>query len=332
MIRRRLRQIFFLLGLIFLIYLLRQIGWDTLAQGFRRLGWVLVLILLLSGIKYVISAFAWAAAFFPDERQSWRELFGYRLAGEALSYLSLAGPLVGTPVKASLLPRVRFLPALASTLLETTVNTLAGTSVIVAGLVLLLLWHAPGNMLRYASYLAILVLLAFVFAFLYALKHRVPMLTGPWRHLRFIPGLSAPKLGEKLLLVEQRMHRLRAERPGALLLIFILSFAAQGLALLEIYVVVVPLGIAPTLSSLLVLEGVTKLAKALFFFVPARIGADEGSTVGVFALLGFSPATGLMLALARRLRAIFWSAAGLAVLLAHSMRSISRQPEVEARS
>lgn len=31
------------------------------------------------------------------------------------------------------------------------------------------------------------------------------------------------------------MHRLRAERPGALLLILSLSFVAQGLGLLEIY-------------------------------------------------------------------------------------------------
>lgn len=187
MTRRTLKQVFFLLGLTLFVYILHQAGWATLAHGFRRLAWFLLLVLLLSGIRYVIGALAWAAAFFADERQSWHELFGYRLAGEALSYLSLAGPLVGTPAKASLLPRVRFLPALASTLLETTVNIIAASVVIVAGLVLLVLWHAPGSTLRYASYLAIPILVAFVFGFLYALKHQVPLLTGPWKRLRFIP-------------------------------------------------------------------------------------------------------------------------------------------------
>jgi hypothetical protein len=295
------------------------------------MGWFLVLILVLSGIRYVISTFALAAAFFPDERQSWPSLFGSRLAGEAMNYLSIAGPLLGEPVKASLLRGVRFAPALASTLLETTVNAIAAGLVSVAGLVALLLWHTPGDTLRYAGYAAILILPALGAGFLYVLKYQLPFLTWPWRRLQHISWLSSPKLGEHLALIQKRMHRLSAERPGALWLIFLLSFVNQGLGLVEISAVVVPLGITPGLSGVLVMEATTKLAKALFFFLPGRLGADEGSSAGIFALLGFAPAAGVTLALARRSRAIFWSAVGLAFLLARSVKSLPQRNEVEAR-
>jgi len=331
MTRRRFNQISFLLGFALFLYLLRRVGWDSLVHDFRLIGWFLVLILVLSGIKYVISAWAWAAAFFPEERQSWPTLFGYRLAGEAMNYLSIAGPLLGEPVKASLLRGVGFAPALASTLLETTVNAIAGSLVTIAGLAVLVGWHASGNTLRYAGTGAMLILLALGVGFLYALKYRLPFLTWPWQRLRHIAWLSSPKLGENLALIEGRMHRLSAERPGALGLIFLLSFVNQGLALLEIYAVIIPLGITLKFSSVLVMEAFTKLAKALFFFVPARIGADEGSSAGIFALLGLAPTAGVTLALARRLRAIFWSAVGLAFLLAHSVKPGSPRPEMEDR-
>lgn len=326
----RSKQILFLLGLGFLVYLLRQTGWNALADGFRRLGWFLILILVLSGFKYVLSALAWSAAFFPEERQSWRQLFGYRVAGEAMNYLSFAGPFLGEPVKASMLQGVRFLPGLASTLLESTVNTIAATQVSVAGLALLLR-SLPGGVARVTGDATILLLLGLTLGFLYVLRNRVRFLTGSWRALRWIPKLSSPQLGEKLRLIEERMHRLSFERPAAFSLMFLLSFAAQGLALLEIYLVLASLGITPSLSTILVIEAFTKLAKAVFFFVPTRIGADEGSSAGILALLGFSPAAGVMLALARRLRALFWSVAGLGFLLAHGRGFGSRRPEVQVR-
>lgn len=331
MTRRRFNQILFLLGLALFVYLLRRAGWDALVHDFRLMGWFLVLILVLSGIKYTISALAWATAFFPEERQSWLALFGSRLAGEAMNYLSVAGPVLSEPVKASMVRGVGFAPALASTLLETTVNAIAASLVTVAGLAMLVLWQASGFTLRYAGYGAILILLALGLGFLYVLKYRVPFLTWPWQRVRHISWLSSPKVGEHLALIEGRLRRLSAERPGALWLMFLLSFVNQGLGLLEIYAVVIPLGITPGLSSVLVMEAFTKLAKALFFFVPARIGADESSSASIFALLGLAPAAGVTLALARRLRATFWSAVGLTFLLARSVKPVTPRPEVEAR-
>lgn len=319
-------RISFLFGGVLLIYLVLQVGWRTLLDDFRRLGWFFLLILALSAIKYLIRSVTWAAAFFPEERQSWPKLFGYRLAGEALNYLSVAGPVLGEPVKASMLQGVRFAPALASTLLETGLNGIAAILVTVAGLAWLVVGTSSPTPFRNAGPAAILILLALGAGFLYALKRRLPVLTWPWQRLRGLRWLSSPKLGQDLALVERRMHRLSAERPGALWVMLLLGFVTQALALLEVYVVILPLGIVPRFSSVLIMEAFTKLAKAVFFFVPGRIGADEGSSAGIFAMLGLSPAAGVTLALARRLRALFWSALGLLFLLVHNVQVGREQP------
>lgn len=331
MTKRRFRQISFGLGLVLFAYLIKQLGWGHVLDDFRDLGWFFLLVLALSGAKYVVHALAWATAFFPDERQSWRRLFGSRLAGEALNYLSVAGPLLGEPTKASMLRGVRFTPGLASTLLETTVNGMAGIVVIVAGLAWLVFGHAAGSAVRYASYGGILILSGVVIGFAYILKRQLPFLTGPWKRVQRFRRRSSPEIGENLRLIEERMHRMSTERPCALGLIFLLSFIAQGFALAEVYAILIPLGVKASISGVLVVEAFTKLAKAVFFFVPARVGADEGSSAGIFALLGLGPVTGVTLALARRLRALFWSGIGLIFLMMNAVKEDAPRPEGNLR-
>lgn len=322
MISAQWNRLFFLLGAGLFVYLLHTMGWNSLTADLHRLGWFFLVVLLLSGMKYAISATAWSAAFFAEERQSWRTLFGCRVAGEAINYLSAGGPLLGEPMKASLLRGVRFLPGLTSAVLESTVNTVAATLVTVTGLALLVLWHAPGRALLYASELAIVVLLSLVAGWVYVLWRRLRMLTALGRLLARIAWMRRSNVQQKLAQFEDRLYSLSSERPAALLWIFLLSLAAQGFALLEVAVVLSSLGITPAVSTVLIIEALTKLAKSLFFFVPTRIGADEGSSAGVFVLLGLAPGAGILLALARRLRAVFWSAVGLAFLYGYGQKHV----------
>lgn len=325
---QRMKKYLFFLGLAFFFYVLQRTGWSTLAEGMQWLGGYLALIFLLSGAKYAVSAMAWSAAFLPAEKQSWRRLFGARLAGEALNYLSVAGPLLGEPVKASMLERLRFTSGLASTLLETSVNAVSASVVAIAGLELLILSYSSSRMTQFATVATVVILFGFASGFLYLLKRRVPFLSEPYRRVCRLQTASARSVMEKLLLIEQRMHRLSFERPRAFASIFLLSFAAQGLALLEIYVILLSLGIRLDFPSLLIIEGFTKVAKTVFFFVPTRIGADEGSSAGVFVLLGLPAGAGVLLALARRLRALFWSGVGLLFLWMYSRKFSQRSQAV----
>jgi uncharacterized membrane protein YbhN (UPF0104 family) len=73
------------------------------------------------------------------------------------------------------------------------------------------------------------------------------------------------------------------------------------------------LGLGASLDVVFAGEALGVLFDAVFFFVPMRIGAAEGGRMFVFRLLGFSAAIGLTLGLARRIRELAWTIAGLAI-------------------
>jgi hypothetical protein len=56
------------------------------------------------------------------------------------------------------------------------------------------------------------------------------------------------------------------------------------------------------------------LIEGAFFFVPARVGVQEGGLYTIFFALGLDPAKGFSLGLVRRLRELVWGLVGLIIL------------------
>jgi hypothetical protein len=73
-------------------------------------------------------------------------------------------------------------------------------------------------------------------------------------------------------------------------------------------------GGAATVRTALVFEAVTKIVNTAGTVVPGRLGVAEGGSALLADALGFAASHGLSLALMRRIRAIIWSAVGLAML------------------
>jgi hypothetical protein len=125
-----------------------------------------------------------------------------------------------------------------------------------------------------------------------------------------------------------RLDRLRAaarvlwrERRGALPSLMLLELAQHGLLVLEAYVLLGALGAAPTLQTSFIFEAVTKLVNTAGLLVPARVGVSEAGSALLASALGFAASHGLSLALMRRVRALIWSAVGLALLPAQEARA-----------
>jgi hypothetical protein len=74
--------------------------------------------------------------------------------------------------------------------------------------------------------------------------------------------------------------------------------------------------------TILGIEAAVRITKMTTGWIPARVGADEGGAAAAFVAFGFSPAAGLLLALARRSRDLLWCALGLGWLAwkSHQMR------------
>ena len=62
------------------------------------------------------------------------------------------------------------------------------------------------------------------------------------------------------------------------------------------------------------IETLAVTIEGILFFVPAKMGAQEGGKVLIFKAMGLDPATGLALGLVRRVRELAWAAIGLCLL------------------
>src|SRR5678815_1027922 len=78
------------------------------------------------------------------------------------------------------------------------------------------------------------------------------------------------------------------------------------------------LGAKPTLMTAFTLEATNRAINMLFSFVPARVGVDEAGSALLTSALGMGTATGVALAIVRKVRVLFWTAIGLIVFLSFS--------------
>jgi hypothetical protein len=154
---------------------------------------------------------------------------------------------------------------------------------------------------------AVVVAVAVFGAGLWFLARRQSLLSPIIR----VIGARAPKW---LLSLEQTEHQIRSFRDrqkDAARRVLMLDSIAQLLTLAEVATVFWAASIQCSFLQVLTIEAGVRIVKILGSWVPGRIGLDEGGSAASFALLGFSPAAGLILAVARRVRDLLWCAVGL---------------------
>lgn len=320
---RKIEWILLLLGLALFVVLLDRVGWGEILRQFQQLSWVFLIVLLVSACRYLARTAAWHRAFAGrTDTPSYAQLFQVRLAGESLNYLTVAGPLLGEPTKATLLrERLPLAIGLGHTLIEAGIYGLTSALVIVTGLPLMLLQVTLDAHMQRAGWLVVGLMAGILLVSWLLLRRQVRFLSAAlgWLNRGQMRRWLEPRRSY-LAELEERLLRFYAEHAGDFRAAFLWDCGAQVFAMLETYVILVALGLRVGWVDLLILEALTKVIKAMFFFVPGRVGTDEGGIAVVFELLGFGLARGIGLALVRRLRALVWSAAGLVFLSRHALR------------
>jgi hypothetical protein len=273
------------LGASAFAYALSAIGIASVEQAIVRVGWGFVAILLVSSVRELAKAAAWAQTFAGTQRLSLVDAFHARLAGEALSTLLPMGFVVGEPTKAQHVDdRMPFDAAF------------------------------KGLMLEFAFYAASLALFAIAALIL------------------FIPStaaLVAALVGVAILLVLRPVRRALAPvrrfviaQPRRACAISALEAAYHGLGIAETYMILRFLNpAAATLTAAVAFEVINRGVTIAFKMVPMRVGIDEASAAFLAKHLAIGSATGVMVALVRKLRVLFWTALGL---LAIAVRTIRR--------
>ncbi len=334
-----LQTLAFLLGLGLLIYVINRVGVQPLFDALLRIGFGFFVILGLSGLRHVLRTVSMRAAVPAEHRRiSFRNAFAARLGGEAISFLTFTGPLLGEATKVALLrKRVPLTYGVPALVVDNLLYNLSVVFFVLSGAVVMLLRYPlpPGVylvLMIIASVAATGILIAAI-----AAKRRVMLLT--W----LIDRLGELRLSPKVILkrrhhifhLESKVYDFYKHHPGAFFLMIACNLAAHAASVLEVFLALKMLGFHPQVAQAYIIESLTKVINFAFAFVPGTIGVYEGGTEVILQKgLGFTPAAGLALALVRKAAIVVWTSIGLLVLTWRTLpnawrRLLDRSPRLQ---
>jgi putative ABC transport system permease protein len=319
----------FLLGVALLVYVLRRVGVQPVFDALAQIGLGLFLLFAISGLRHLIRAAAMRVAVAPEHRKfSLWQAFITRLGGEAVSFLTFTGPILGEATKAALLKkRVPLIAGAQALVVDNLLYNLSVALFILSGAVVMLVSYdlpAPA----YYTLLLIAASATFTLALVgYALSRRVKpisWLLDKMQDRRLEPQFLRRR-DEHIHRVESYVYQFYQQRSGAFFAIVALDLVSHATSVWEVFATLRMLGHRPGMSAPYIIESLTKVINFVFGFVPATIGVYEGGTGVILHTLGYAAATGVTLGLVRKAGMIFWTALGLVVLSSRALPSATRR-------
>ena len=270
------------------VYAVRKVGVAEIADGIRAVGWGLLPILAIGGVRFLLRAQCWRLCMPPSARLPLGRAFAAFLAGDAAGNITPLGLAASEPTKV-LLTRHRLATrdAVASLAVDNVIYLASALTVVLIGA--LLMTSTVPSMVEWR----VAVMAAAAAAVVAALVAR-----------RFLRGI-----------VRQFSAVSRSQAAA----VYAIHMGFHTLSMIENYLTLYWLlgDSAPTIAQAVIFESLNRLLTLLFKFVPFRVGVDEVASGQLGLLLGIPPAAAIAGAIIRKIRNLFWTGVGLAVVAAH---------------
>jgi hypothetical protein len=283
-------------------------------------GWGLLPILALAGLRFFLRAEAWRLCTPVASRLKMRQTFMAFLAGDALGNLTPLGMIASEPTKV-LLTRHHLATreAVSSLAMDNLVYASSVIAMVATGLIVMLATvELPFEMKEWS--LAALALL-------------VVVCVGGLRMFRRSQGSASgprPAWIERLVMLRSSVIEFSAGHPSRLWRAFALDAVFHAVAIIEALLTLRWLlgDQSPTFAQAMMFESLNRVITVAFKFVPLRVGVDEAASGAFAILLGVNPAAGVSLAVVRKVRSLFWMAMGLMFIAVHHAQE---EPETGRR-
>jgi hypothetical protein len=300
-----------LAGLALLVLVVRGVGVAEIAADVRQVGWGLLAVIAIGGLRFLLRAIAWRLCLDHPETLSVRDAFAAVVCGDTIGNLTPLGPLVGEPAKAALVrTKTPLAPAVTALAIENVLYTLSAAAMIAGGMMALLTRFALPPAIRDVGWIAIAAAVLLFAAALLVLWRRP---AGVSRLLGSSPRLA--RHADRVRALEDEMYSFASRHRGALPALAAAEIGFHALGVAEAYLTLWLLTGAPSLITAFLFETANRLLTVVFKFVPLRLGVDEAGTAGFATIIGIPAQIGLSLAIVRKIRVLFWALAGGVVLV-----------------
>jgi phosphatidylglycerophosphate synthase len=274
----------------------------------------LPLVLVVSGCWHLVRTWAWLQCFPEAHRVGFLRLARVRLAAEAFSYLTLRG-IAGEPLKVMLLNgHVDASVVTAAVALER-IAFVVGTTLIV-GIGSVIAMHMLPLSDGWFRVFRVFAIAAGVVALLVG-----GVVRGRARYVKaalagwdrwFCTSISTGRVGRFATRVEAHVLSVARGNRGRVAAVLAATLMCYALMILEAWVIVRVSQASAPIAAAIAIETLSRVASFASSFIPANLGALEASSVAAASAAGLAGA-GAALALARRVRGLFWAAVGLAL-------------------
>lgn len=308
-----------LLGTVLLGYLITRIGTVALMDSLHRLGWGILLIFALGGIAHVVKAAAWRLTLSgSSNRVSFSRLFQLRLISEAIGQAGALAQFFGEGLRISALSKeIPIDERMSSVALDRALFVVTGALISFGGLAAALVIVPLSAALHLYAALFALGIAGLMCSVVVAVIRRWRLLSGSALVCSRLPyaGRRIKSALPLIRAVEGRLLEFNRTSPFAFWTSLVLNLVCHGLAILEVYLTLLLLGAKIPILGALVYEALTKLVNAAGSLTPGNIGTYEGGNMLIGRVFALPVSIGLAVAVTRRARAIFWTAAGAACFL-----------------
>ena len=299
-------------GLVLLVVVVARVGVLEIAADVRQVGWGLIAIIAMGGLRFLLRALAWRLCLEPPHTLSVADAFAAVICGDAIGNLTPLGPLVGEPAKAAFVRRrVALGPAVTALAIENVLYTLSAAAMIAAGMIALLARFQLDPAIRGIGELAVGGTIGLFAAALWLLWRQPALIS---RALGLAPRLK--RHADRMKEIETRIYTFTSRHRGALPGLAAAEIGFHALGVLEIFVTLwILAGHPPAVLTAFILETANRLITVVFKVVPLRLGVDEAATAYFAQVLGLGVRPGLSMAIVRRVRVLFWAVAGGLILV-----------------
>jgi uncharacterized membrane protein YbhN (UPF0104 family) len=312
----------FLLGIGLFIYVVYQIGYQTIVESVANVGWGFLVILVLNLARHLSRAASMYLAVQPEHRSfKYRSAVAARFGGEAVSFFTFTGPFLGDATKAVLLKKNLPLTYGASAvIIDNILYYFSVILVVLSGVALLLTQVGSSGSAMTKVLLSIVIGSVVIFSGMaLAILYRVKPLTHTIDFLarRNLAPNFLLKRRPGILSVETNVFQFYHDRRADFFKVFAISLCVHALSVAEVFFALQFLKVEPSasLTKAYIIESLTKVINAVFSFIPGTIGVYEGGNGVILKTLGYAVGVGVALALVRRGAILFSTLVGIVILL-----------------
>lgn len=304
-----------IIGIGLLIVTVRRAGgWPAIVEGIGTIGWWFAVVVGLGALRMAFRARAWMVCA-GDRQLRFIDAFTAILVSDAMGNLTPLGLLASEPTKVLMArAKISTVTSIASVTIENIFYTVSVLAVLLSGTWLFLqVANVPPGLEQVAEIIIGAAVVAALFG-IWAARTRPALLSKLAPFISRLAG-KADAPAEAVREVEERIYavpRWPLSRLGRVALWELMFHIG---AVTEVFVVLRLLIPDITLSEAFLFETAGRFVTVAFKFVPYRLGIDEVGSGAVATALGMPPATGVTLALVRRLRIIVLNAIGLVRLV-----------------